>query len=149
MAEPLAQVHDLAREAVDELLHDKVLGGRRVTVVYQLPMDYVQVAADYDQPDAGGATGGAVVQVYTTGGPQDLVDGVDATTVEVYAPGTSAMAVAGAASKVLVADGMPHDLGVGYVDEIACRVRPHDVPYPHDTIRQARAVYDVTSRDEF
>jgi hypothetical protein len=126
---------DLPRDAAFELINGRTFHGRLTLAFFQLPDDYLDVGTDK-----------ASVALYTTGGNEGYMDRTDRLTVEVHAPGTAAVLVAEAISSVLVNGGMPHDLDVGYVDEIRLDVTPYDVPFPGGGVNQARAVFLVTYR---
>lgn len=130
-------VPDLPREAAFELIDGRWITGRQTFAFYQLPGDYLEVGDDK-----------ASVALYTTGGNRGDWDRTDRLTVEVYAPGTTAVGIAEAISDLLVNDGAPHDLGAGYVDEFRVDVTPHDVPFPGGTVNQARVVFLVTHRPQ-
>lgn len=133
----LGYVPDLAREAAFELINGLTVEDRLVLAFYQLPGDYLDVGDDK-----------ASVALYTTGGNEGDFDRTDRLTVDVYAPGTTAVLVAESIKNLLVNDGFAHDLEVGYVDEIRCDVTPHDVPFPGGDVNQARAVFLVTHRPQ-
>lgn len=119
------------RDVLYELIDEGSFAGKVATAFYQLPVDYA-------------TREGATVLIYTTGGTQGWVDRVDRATVEVYAPGETAVKVAEAIRARIVGAG--HDLAAGYVDDIACDITPHDVPHAAETVNLARAGYLVTSR---
>jgi len=130
-------VPDLPRDAAFELINARRFGDRQAFAFYQLPDDFLDVGDDK-----------ASVVLYTTGGNRGDWDRTDRLTVEVYAPGTDAVAVAEAISDLLVNDGDPHDLEVGYVDEFRVDVTPHDVPFPGGGVNQASVVLLVTHRPQ-
>lgn len=133
----LGYVPDLARDAAFELINGTTIEDRLVLAFYQLPADYLDVGDDK-----------ASVALYTTGGNEGDFDRTDRLTVDVYAPGTTAVSVAESIKNLLVNDGFAHDLEVGYVDEIRCDVTPHDVPFPGGDVNQARVVFLVTHRPQ-
>lgn len=130
---PALAVYPDAREALYELVSGEQFAGRTVTAYFQLQLDYVTVAQ-----------AGAAVLLYTTGGTEGHIDRVDMATIEVYAPGTKAVEIAEAIRAAIV--DRPHDLDVGYIDDITCTVTPHDVPYQSEAVNLARAVYAITTR---
>lgn len=121
------------REVLYELIDGQTFAGREVTAYFQLPADWLEVAEQ-----------GAAVLVYTSGGNQGWIDRTDRATVEVYAPGTAAVAVAEGIRAAIVGQG--HDLVAGYVDEVRCDITPHDIPYVSEAVNQARMGLLVTSR---
>lgn len=123
------------RDFLFELIDGMAVDGTTVSAFYRLP-------GDYTTPDPARAS----TLIYATGGTEGAIDRVDRVTVEVYAPGTTAVRVAEAVRARLVNDGYPHDLEAGLVDEIRCDVTPHDVPFVAETVNQANAVYLVEHR---
>lgn len=121
------------REVLFGLIDGEVFAGRTARAFFQLPVDFTTPR-----------DGEAMVLVYTSGGTQGWVDRVDRATVEVYAPGTDAVAVAEAIRAAIVGDGL--DTAEGYVDSITCDITPHDVPFQSEAVNLARAGYLVTSR---
>lgn len=126
-------VYPDTREVLSALIDGHEFAGRLATTYFQLQTDYQSVAQD-----------GAAVLIYTTGGTEGHIDRVDRATIEVYAPGTDAVAVSEAIRAAIVES--DHDTAAGYVDDVRCEVTPHDVPFPSELVNQARATYLVTAR---
>ena len=136
------------RDALYELIDGRTFAGRKAVAYYRITVDNQGRPAYLTMgPDE------ATVLLYTVGGTQGYIDRVDRATVEVYAPGTSAVEVAEAIAAEIAGDpalygmgGKPHDLDAGYIDGISVEVTPHDVPFQSDLVNLARATYLVTSR---
>lgn len=125
-----------ARGAIDELIHDKQLAGRTAKAYFRLPADFVDRLPEV-----------VPVLVYPLGGGTiGAIDRVDRVGVDVYGDGPDALDVAEAIVSLVVNDGMPHDLTVGYIDDITVETLPNDVPYPTPGVNQSQTVFRVTSR---
>lgn len=84
--------------------------------------------------------------IYVTGGTEGYFDRVDRATIEVYAPGEQALAVAESVRVAVTHRDGVEVPGVGYFDAIEPDVTPADVPYQDDRTNLARATYRVTAR---
>lgn len=121
-----------ARAGLFYLIDATVHAGVTVTAFYELTIDYKELAP--------------AVLIYTTGGVEGYIDRVDDCTVEVYAPGTQAVAVAESVRRALTHPDGVEVPDVGYFDSIEVAVTPHDVPWVDESTNLARMTFRVTAR---
>lgn len=129
-----ALVYPDVRAALFDLIDGTTHLGEPVRALYRLDTDdHGALVAPFPQ-----------VLIYTTGGTEGYVDRVDRTTIEVYAEGETAVDTLESIRASIT--GSDVETPSGYLDEIATRIVPADVPYPSDRLNMATAAFDVTTR---
>lgn len=122
------------RDALFDLLDGARHLGQPVRAVYQIPADeYGAIKGPFP-----------VALIFVTGGTRGFLDRVDRATIEVYAPGQSAVNTLESISASIIGDGI--ETPSGFIDSIEADVTPADIPYQSDTLNKATATFLVTSR---
>jgi hypothetical protein len=122
------------RDALYDLINGATHLGENVRVVYQIPADsYGAIQGPFP-----------LALIYVTGGTRGFLDRVDRVTVELYAPGQSAVNTLESVSASIIGDNI--ETPSGFIDNISADITPAEVPYQSDTLNKATATFLVTSR---
>lgn len=120
------------RSALAELIEGTDHDGQNVPVVFHQSVD------ERGNPALPQAL------IYQVGGTEGYIDRVDEVAIEVYAEGNTALRILNSIKSAITGDSI--ETAAGYLDEVAVKVIPVEVPYPSDTVAMARAVFEVISR---